>query len=549
MSMTTAQNQDQDAVGAFTAYVRSCRQMRLLQDQVTDLGWGIANDPAKARLVLADMTDGDLGISQLVSLTHGFRKSVVVIYGEDQAESLPHLARLGARHFLKHPFAPSELAAVLLAVTGPVVQDRRRFQRDAMTGLPLADDLRTWLANSSENGPLTLCLINIKRFDAVNTSLGRDAGDALLKACARRIEPIVSELRDCDKIVARLPGAEFAVGLSGAIPHDRIYILAEAIADSLSRPMPTRHGPLTLGAHLVVVDAPDGDRAGGDLLRRASRLLGDLRESDGGPVLLAIGDAGEAESLARSLHADLRAALAKDEIDILFQPQVSVTSGRIEGVEALARWQHPVRGELGAATLFAVADQSNYLLELSAHIQRRALKLAAGWPEKLSHLRLALNVTASDLDRPRFFKTLQNLVEESGFPRERLTLELTESSLMHDVPRTAKLLGHLRNYGVRVAIDDFGTGYSSLAWLKNLPADYLKLDQGLSSDIMGSDRDAVVLRGVISMARSLGLTVIAEGVETRGQLDLLAREGCALYQGYLFAPAVDVAGLADLVAG
>jgi EAL domain-containing protein (putative c-di-GMP-specific phosphodiesterase class I) len=158
-------------------------------------------------------------------------------------------------------------------------------------------------------------------------------------------------------------------------------------------------------------------------------------------------------------------------------------------------------------------------------------------------------VTAGDLDRPRFFKSLQTLVEESGFPRERLTLELTESSLMQDVPRTAKLLGHLRSYGIRVAIDDFGTGYSSLAWLKNLPADYLKLDQGLSSDIMGTDRDTVVLRGVISMARSLGLTVIAEGVETRGQLDLLAREGCALYQGYLFAPAVDVAGLADLVAG
>ena len=533
---------------AFSAHVRSSGGKQPLCAQLAELGWNTLSDPALAALIVADMTDGDLSISQLVSLTNGFRKPVIILYANEQAETLPHLARLGARHLLKSPFVPSELAAVLLAVAGPVVADRRRFQRDTMTGLPLAADLRSWLSEHADRGPLSLCLINIKRFDAVNTTLGRDAGDALLKACARRIEPIVSELRECERIIARLPGAEFAVGLSGSITHERLYILAEALADALSRPLPSPDGPMALGAHLVVVDAPQGGKAGAGLLRRASRLLGDMRESDDGPVMLAIGEAGEAERLSQSLHADLRAALAKGEIDILFQPQVGVNSGIIEGVEALARWRHPVRGEIGAATLFAVADQSNYLLELSAHIQRQALKLAAAWPASLSHLRMSLNVTASDLGRPRFLKTLQSLIEESGFPRDRLTLELTESALMQDVPAMSKLLAQLRSFGVRIAIDDFGTGYSSLAWLKNLPADYLKLDQGLSADILGSDRDAVVLRGVIGMARSLGLTVIAEGVESQGQLALLAQEGCALYQGYLFAPALDVAGLVRIVA-
>ncbi len=547
--MAKAQKSGGGAAEANVAYVHSSRSMPLLANQLASLGWTVGHDAAEARLIFADITEGDLGISQFVSLTNGFRKAAIISYGDGQVQALPHLARLGARHFLKAPFEAAELAAVLLAVAGPTVQDRRRFQRDVMTGLPLAADLRGWIADHADRGPLSLCLININRFDAVNTTLGRDAGDALLKACARRIEPIVSELRECERIVARLPGAEFAVGLSGAVSHERLYTLAEALSDALSRPLPSPDGPMALGAHLVVVDAPQGGRAASGLLRRASRLLGAMRDSDDGPVMLAIGEAGEAERLSRSLHADLRAALAKGEIDILFQPQVGVTSGKVEGVEALARWHHPVQGEIGAATLFAVADQSNYLLELSAHIQRQALTIAAAWPESLSHLRLSMNVTAGDLGRPRFFKSLLALIEESGFPRERLTLELTESALVQDIPGTSTLLAQLRSFGVRIAIDDFGTGYSSLAWLKNLPADYLKLDQGLSADILGSDRDSVVLRGVISMAGSLGLTVIAEGVESQGQLALLAQEGCALYQGYLFAPALDTQGLVRIIQG
>ena len=139
------------------------------------------------------------------------------------------------------------------------------------------------------------------------------------------------------------------------------------------------------------------------------------------------------------------------------------------------------------------------------------------------------------------------MIEESGFPRGRLTIEITESSLMQNLEATAKTLSQFRAVGCRVAIDDFGTGYSSLAWLKTLPADYLKLDQGLAGDIMGSERDAVVLRGVIGMARSLGLSVIAEGVETETQLALLAREGCTLYQGFFCSPPVDVVGLLGLL--
>ena len=256
------------------------------------------------------------------------------------------------------------------------------------------------------------------------------------------------------------------------------------------------------------------------------------------------------DSAARdaSLQADLRNALGRDEIDILFQPQVSITSGRIIGVEALARWRHPVHGELGAATLFAVAEQSDYLLALSAHIQRRATHIAAGWPDALSALRMAINVTAGDIGRTGFVESLLALIDESGFPRGRLTVEITESGLIEDLANAASLLAALRAGGCRVAIDDFGTGYSSLAYLKALPLDYLKIDKKLAQDITGSTRDRIVVRGVIDMARSLGLAVIAEGVETEEQLALLAREGCNYYQGFLCAEPLNTDALTALVA-
>ena len=258
----------------------------------------------------------------------------------------------------------------------------------------------------------------------------------------------------------------------------------------------------------------------------------------------------EAESQFRSqLEVDLRRALQEREIDVLFQPQVKIGTGEIVGVEALARWRHPTLGELGAETLFDAAARSDYINQLSAHVQRRALELAARWPLALSHLRLSLNVTASDITSPNFVAEFLARVDAVGFPRQRLTVEVTESGLIEDLSNAAVILSDLRGSGLRVAIDDFGTGYSSLAYLKALPLDYLKIDKALAADISGSTRDRIVVRGVIDMARSLGLAVVAEGVETSAQLGLLAREGCNYYQGFLCSRPVDSDALIDLLHG
>lgn len=231
--------------------------------------------------------------------------------------------------------------------------------------------------------------------------------------------------------------------------------------------------------------------------------------------------------------ADLEAAIARDEIEILFQPQVEMASGAVTGVEALARWQHPELGELGPGQLFEIATRSGTIAALSHHIQDRALALAVEWPDALGKFRLSVNVTSEDIAEPCFAGEMMRRIERTGFPAARLTLEITEAGLIADLERAADVLNGLRERGIRIAIDDFGTGYSSLAYLKSLPLDILKIDRLFAQDIAGSDKGRIIVTGVIRIARELDLVVIAEGVETEEQRSLLASEGCDLWQGFL----------------
>lgn len=261
-------------------------------------------------------------------------------------------------------------------------------------------------------------------------------------------------------------------------------------------------------------------------------------------------DAGEGVPVTVGLEGDIDDALQADgaQIEIVFQPQVAVSTGRVEGVEALARWRHPRLGQLDATTLFSAAGRAGRGPELSRRVQDLAFQAVARWPAALKALRVSVNVTAGDLGKPDFVPTLRARLADLGIDHRRITIEITESELIADLAIAAGRLAALREAGLRVAIDDFGTGYSSLAYLKALPLDYLKIDKALAQDIAGSPRDRVVIRGVIDMARALGLAVVAEGVETDQQLDLLAAEGCTLYQGYLFSPALPSEALAQLLA-
>jgi diguanylate cyclase (GGDEF)-like protein len=420
--------------------------------------------------------------------------------------------------------------------------------RDPLTGLADARAARTWLGArlGGEGQGAVALLLSVSRFDAINAAFGRAAGDGVLQAAARRIERRI-EAEEGTRLVARMAGAEFAVLLPAPATLSDGRFLAGELVEAVGRPFASGDHLITLASRAGVAMSQAGDDAA-DLLRRASAALAEANAGDGAPVHVLEEGAESETARADRLEVDLRRALDRDEIEIRFQPQVSVTTGAIVGAEALARWRHPHYGELGAATLFRVAERSDYLAQLSDHVQRRAIGAAAAWPAALADLRLSVNVTAADIARPGFAAQFLELVDESGFDPGRLTVEVTESGLIEDLAAAAELLAALRGGGLRVAIDDFGTGYSSLAYLKALPLDYLKLDRRLAQDIAGSTRDRIVVRGVIDMARSLGLGVVAEGVETETQLILLAEEGVTLYQGFLCAPPVSAEELARLTA-
>lgn len=425
--------------------------------------------------------------------------------------------------------------------------------RDALTGLANRHGAISWLDRTRAQGQkAVVLLIGLSEFDRVNSAYGRIVGDAMLARVALRLTRLVDAMDGRHAVVARLAGAEFLIGLSGGAqveeaPVERASLIARELMAEISRPFNAGDYLIRLSARCGmaaarVSDAPEA------LLRRASTALADARRGNpqGGIRIRMAGDASRAVDDDR-LQNDLRHALDSGQIQILFQPQYAMADDRIVGVEALARWRHPQLGEIGAAALFGVAERSDFILPLSDHIHARALAEAARWPRALDHLRLAVNVTAADIAEPDFLVNFLRLIDESGFGRERLTVELTETGLVEDIAAAARLLAQLREAGLAVAIDDFGTGYSSLAYLKSMPLDYLKIDSSLARDIAGSGRDRVIVRAIIDMARSLDLGVIAEGVESEHQLALLARAGATYYQGFLRSRPVTSAVLIGLV--
>ncbi|WP_288411524.1 EAL domain-containing protein [uncultured Sphingomonas sp.] len=447
------------------------------------------------------------------------------------AHDLPGLGRV-VQHVARDPHS-GRLHALIepLARVGNI----GAAVREALGSVRDLAGAQRWLDRRIDAGERPgLRVLAVGGIDPVNRQQGRVVGDALLRAVERRIEQAVRDAGVARVALARLGGTEFAV----LLPHGADAGLAAALAQALARPFVAGSAMVTLSLQQAYALAEPGE-AGDALILRVQRALPGARADDaGGPPA-----GGSAEALAGEVHR----AIGRGEIAVRFQPQVDLLAGRIVGVEALARWEHPDRGELGAELLFAAAAHARLAGALSAHVQHLAMRIAAGWDGPLSRLRLSINVTAEDVAQADFADTLLAAADDSGFPRDRLTVEITESGLIVELGEAAGLLATLRAAGCRVAIDDFGTGYSSLAYLKALPLDYLKLDRRLTQDIVGSHRDRVVVRGVIDMARSLDLTIIAEGVETVEQRDALATEGCQLYQGFLCAEPLTVPALTALL--
>ncbi len=422
--------------------------------------------------------------------------------------------------------------------------------RDPLTGLPdaaaVAMRLGGWLASGTQHvrGTVHGLLIGLRRLDAVNLAYGEAAGDGALVTVASRLMHFAADELDGEWIAARWGGSAFVLLSNEPCSRERWQWLAEMLAETVAAPIAGSTGTMRLSPRVALLRALPGEDADA-IFDRLSQTLALVQRQPARRVLWADGETSLTGRSAAQLEADLLRALDRDEIEVLYQPQFALADDRLTGAEALARWQHPALGRIGAAALFAIAERADHVAQLSQHIARRALAGAAGWPHDL---RLSLNVTAADLTQPAFAADMAALVAQSGFPASRLTLEVTEQALVVDLERVAGQLEDIAATGVCLALDDFGAGFCNFRYLKLLPLHLLKLDRAMIDGIASDPRDLAVLRAIVAMARALGLRVIAEGIETEEQRALVAAEGCDSYQGFLRAQPMSGAEFAALAA-
>ena len=398
--------------------------------------------------------------------------------------------------------------------------------RDAVTGLPGRDAARArlgaWLADGAQVHAL---LIALRRFDAVNLAYGTAAGDAALAEVAARLKHFAADELDGPWLAARSGGGQFLLLSADPCSRERWQVFAAQLLETLSRPISTAAGTLRLSPRAALLRGLGGESAD-SMLDRLGQALATVTAHAGRRLLWADGEPTRAGRSAAQLEADLLHALDRGEIEVVYQPQFACADNRLTGAEALARWNHPQLGRIGAGALFAIAERADHVPQLSQAIARQALTGAKGWP---MDLRLSLNITPNDL-------------AVSDFADQFV-------ALLADVSHAAQALGQLAGRGIRIALDDFGAGFCNFRYLKLLPLHYLKLDRSMIDGVVGDARDLAVLRAIVAMAGALDLKVIAEGVESEAQRALAAAEGCAFYQGFLRAQPMSAAEFGELARG
>ena len=413
---------------------------------------------------------------------------------------------------------------------------------DGLTGLPnrrlLLDRLTQATASTGRSGQIgALLFLDLDHFKLVNDTMGHEVGDLLLQQVAQRLKACV---RDTDT-VARLGGDEFVVLLKDlSTDTNHAAQVAQHIGEemllTLGQPYPLGDQPYrstcSLGATLFGVE----DHNAAELLKQADIAMYQVKAQRGNGLCFFDPQMQAVISDRAQLEVDLREALARSEFELYYQPQFSL-QGRVVGAEALLRWHHPQRGLLAPGAFIGVAEESELIVPMGAWVLHTACQQLAAWQgdAQLGALQLSVNVSARQFRQSDFVPTVADIVRASGIAPHLLKLELTESLMLDKVDECIVKMGQLKENGIRFSLDDFGTGYSSLAYLTRLPLNQLKIDQSFVRNLGVRDSDGLIVQTIVGMARSLGLEVMAEGVETKAQKELLAQYGCELYQGYLFA--------------
>jgi diguanylate cyclase (GGDEF)-like protein len=439
--------------------------------------------------------------------------------------------------------------AVALHSVRLVERLRYEARHDTLTGLPnryqLSERIRELISAAAGPERVSVLLLDLDRFKEVNDAFGHAIGDELLGVVAQRLLDAVPA--GCT--VGRLGGDEFAVVVpASSDPETHAVALAGAVARALAAPVHLSAAAVTTGACVgIAVAEPDHDDA--DLLRQADTAMYAAKAART-PVLVYTDtlDEGRRERLA--MLVDMRAALDGDQFDVHYQPKIHIASGVATSVEALVRWDHPVLGRLSPDAFIPVAESTGIIDELTQVVLAKALQQQRRWRDAGLDMSVAVNLSARNVNDPDLPQRVAAALAAAGVPADRLILEITESSVMGDPEHTVPTLARLAAIGVTLSLDDFGTGYSSLSYLQRLPVRELKIDRSFLlglADASTARASHVLVRSIVGLGRSLGLTVVAEGVETTEILDELRHLGCDVAQGYLVSRPVPGVLLPDAV--
>ncbi|HET7717153.1 MAG TPA: EAL domain-containing protein [Bauldia sp.] len=413
---------------------------------------------------------------------------------------------------------------------------------DALTGLPNRTQILDLLAQAQANSNRrrrwrALLFIDLDQFKLLNDTKGHLAGDRLLREVASRLRAST----DRTSLVGRYGGDEFVVLIDTSArdrieAEARVRVFASRVAKRLAAPYELDGSFFETTASIGVTLFAGNDQDADALLKQADLAMYEAKESGGGAIRFFEPEMQVAIEERLTLRRELREAIDNGELELRYQPQID-EEGRCVGAEALLRWRHPLRGEIKPLVFLGIAEPSGLGPMIDALVLRTACATLRAWQQHPATrgLNLSVNITAHQLSRPEFIATVADALKEAGADPSLLTLELTEHVMLDDVVEVGRAMTTLKGMGVKLALDDFGTGYSSLSHVRLLPLDLLKIDHSFVRDIEINPSDRAIVETILSFARSLNLSVVAEGVENERQLDLLLRLGCRVFQGFLFA--------------
>jgi diguanylate cyclase (GGDEF)-like protein len=483
-------------------------------------------------------------------LRHGWRQDVIPVAGADGAPvaTLAWPSRRPGTAIARQAVPVVIFAAFIILIGGAwLIRRTRRLARglvatqahalhvalhDAFTGLANRALFEDRLAMALERrrrlgGAVGVFVIDLDRFKQVNDGLGHASGDQLILEAARRIRQVCR----ASDTVARLGGDEFAVVQADAASVQNVQALAERLSHALAGPVELIGGPCTLSASIGVA-VIEGESEPAEALRRADLALYRAKDQGRGRHVLFADEMDESARVRLQLSSDLGKALEEGGLEIVYQPQFTPRGRRIEAVEALARWRHPKLGRISPEVFIPIAEEGELIDRIGLFVLGRACEDARRWPGVVT----AVNLSAAQLRREGLVDAYVETVRARGCDPSMIELELTETVLLERDERTAAALRRLHEAGFRLALDDFGAGHSSLGYLRLYPLEKLKIDRSYVSPLGSGGEDEAVVVAIIRLARALGLSVTAEGVETCEQMQVLARAGCNLLQGFLLSP-------------